>query len=52
MLENIIFTSEEVFSFADLTNEEMVSALFHANVFVGTEEENIFLLRVEKTQMD
>ena len=45
--ETVVFTTKEVFSFADLTDESMSSALLDAVVYVGDREENVFTLRME-----
>ena len=45
--ETIVFTTKDVLSFADLTDESMASALLGAQVFVGKRDENVFTLRME-----
>ena len=45
--ETVVFTTDEVFSFANLTDESMASGLLHAKVYIGDEDENIFILRME-----
>ncbi|MBE6575958.1 MAG: DUF4131 domain-containing protein [Ruminococcaceae bacterium] len=52
VLENVIFTSEEVFAYADILNDETAFVLTRANVFVGNKKENLFLLRLEPTKKD